>query len=240
MHYVLSRARIEHFAVEVLNQYKPDCLTIPQALDVYDFMENFMELTIDYKNLSPDESILGLTSFNDGIYLVWNDERTKQYPIEVKNGTVILENALLDSKHNGRERFTVIHECSHQILHRDIFARAFNLSTGGLVACARRHIESSKKKLATSRDWIEWQANALAAAMLMPKQTTREVFCEKMRIAPEEINKPIPLTLGIDLLLFEMADVFKVSHKAMKIRVEQLGLIQNRVYDFDFEGFVVI
>jgi len=239
MHHVLSRAQIEHFAVEVLKQYKPDCLTIPQTLDVYDFMENFMELTIDYKNLSPDESILGLTSFSDGIYLVWNDDRTKQYPIEVKNGTVILENALLESNHDGRERFTVIHECSHQILHRDIFARALSLSTGGLVVCARRHIEPNKKKLATSRDWIEWQANALAAAMLMPKQVTKKVFCEKMMIVPEEIKQPIPLTLGIDLLLFEVADVFKVSHKAMKIRVEQLGLIQNRVYDFDFEGIAV-
>ncbi len=241
MHYILSRNKIECIATDVLDQYKPECLHTPQAVDVYDFMENFLELEIDYQNLSPDKSILGLTSFNDGIYLVWNHDRTRRYPIEVKDGTVILENSLVDSSHDGRERFTVMHECSHQILHRDCIAKTIETSGSGLVACAKRDIEPAKgKKLVTSKEWIEWQANALAAAMLMPIAMVKQVFFEMLNITPGASQLPIPLTLQLDLLIFDIANVFKVSHQAMKIRLDQLGLVKNRVYEFDWEGCEVI
>lgn len=234
--YYLSRKNIEDYASEVMKQYKPECLHIPQSIDVYDFMENFMELETDYKNLSPDQSVLGLTSFSDGIYYVWNDDRTRQYPIEVKNRTVILENSLLDSNHDGRERFTVMHECSHQILHSDCFTEAVNLSNIGLLSCAKRDIESAKKKLVTSRDWIEWQANAMAAAMLMPAEMVKQLFYEMMEVTRKTSKHPYGLTLGLDLMIFDMSDVFKVSHTAMKIRLVQLCLIKDRVYDFDEEA----
>lgn len=240
MHYILSREKIEHFASEVLKEYNAEYLEIPQAIDVYDFMENFMGLETDYKNLSPDESVLGLTAFNDGIYMVWNEDRTKQYPIEVKDGTVILENSLLESGHDGRERFTVMHECSHQILHRECFKRAIELSKDGLVTCAKRDIEPTRKRLVTSRDWIEWQANALAAAMLMPLEMVKQVFFEMMEVTPKTSKLPYGLTLGIDLMIFDMSDVFQVSHKAMKIRLQQLGLVKDRVYDFDEEVDIVM
>jgi len=41
MHYILSREKIEHFASEVLKEYNAEYLEIPQAIDVYDFMEKF-------------------------------------------------------------------------------------------------------------------------------------------------------------------------------------------------------
>ena len=178
MHYRLSREKLEEYATKVLKQYKPKCLSVPQAVDVHDFMENFMKLNIDYKNLSCDNSILGLTSFNNGIFYVWDDGRETQYPIEVQKGTVILENSLLDSQHDGRERFTVMHECSHQLLHKKIYESVPDISKDGLLACAKRDIDPGKKRLNTSKDWIEWQANTLAASILTPRDMVKEAFLD--------------------------------------------------------------
>lgn len=235
MHYYLSRAYIEDFASAVLEQYNPDYRTVPQGLDVYDFTENFMELGMDFQNLSQDQSVLGLTVFNDGICYVWNDDLTLKTPIKVKNGTVILDKSLLDQRCDGRERFTVLHECSHQILHRSIFSMPKPDVQSGILTCAQRDISSERMQLVTSRDWIEWQANTLAAAILMPLEAVKHLFFERIGVSQSGSQAPYGMTFGLNLIVFDMSNVFGVSMQAMKIRLLQLGLIKDRVFDFDKE-----
>lgn len=139
MHYILSREIIEKISKEILSEYKPILLTTPQALDVYDFAD-YLGLTTEIKYLSEDESILGLTSFNDGIYFVYEDDRKTKYPIEVKKDTIIIENSLLLNPFEGRERYTVTHECSHQILHKPYFLRGTDSANNGIAMCAKRDV----------------------------------------------------------------------------------------------------
>lgn len=45
-----------------------------------------MGAKIDFANLSQDKRTLGCTCFNDGVLMVWNDDRTKEYPLDVEKG----------------------------------------------------------------------------------------------------------------------------------------------------------
>lgn len=66
----------------------------------------------------------------------------------------------------GKRRFTLAHECAHQIL--------FQLETDEQKeACRKLYAERraySLRDLKSNEDWNEWQANALGAAILMPQQ----------------------------------------------------------------------
>ena len=64
----------------------------------------------------------------------------------------------------GKRRFTLAHECAHQIL--------FQLdSDDRKIACHKRPEVrgNGSRVLRTQEDWNEWQANSLGAAILMPQ-----------------------------------------------------------------------
>ncbi len=228
-----SRKQLDNLGENILKDYDASHLLEARPVDVYRFAENYMGLTVDFKNLSPDKSILGLTSFNSGIFPVWDDQRDAPYMIEVAAGTVIIDNDLLRDNQRGRENFTVIHECSHQKLHKSLYLK----NDGKLmIACSRRDIGEggSKRKLVTEHDWEEWQSNSLTASILMPSKVILRMFRDFMGISTSE-KLPIPLNFIIDYKVMELAELFNVSHMAMKIRLEHLGLLEIRAYDIDEE-----
>jgi len=86
---------------------------------------------------------------------------------------------------NGRDRFTACHEMGHYFLHRSTLNRA-----------------PAVKQIPIYRD-PEWQANAFAAAVLMPRQHFRHDYGGSIRAVAAE---------------------FGVSLEAAKLRVKKLGL----------------
>lgn len=81
------------------------------------------------------------------------------------DGNTILINARLcaSPKTVGRKNYTLAHEIAHQILYKafpDAYGPARRLM------CDYRRTPESRRKVT---DWTEWQADALAAALLMPK-----------------------------------------------------------------------
>lgn len=69
----------------------------------------------------------------------------------------------------------------------------------------------------------------------MPKAMVIQVFLEKVQATEPQLAGPVPLTAQIDAYIGELAQLFNVSLQAMKIRLIQLGLLLDRVYDFDDE-----
>ena len=78
--------------------------------------ERLLGLKLDYRHLSEDGSILGLTAFEGiGVDLPWDDEDDSVYYLDGK--TVLIESDLRESiELSGRKNFTIAHEASHQIL----------------------------------------------------------------------------------------------------------------------------
>ena len=122
MYHEYTPERLEKKAIEILSDYRDgELLRKPMAMDVDHFAEFHLKATIDFANLSQDELTLGCTCFNDGILMVWDDERENEYPIDVERGYIFIDNHVLEYEVEGRVRFTIIHECSHWILHKRFY-----------------------------------------------------------------------------------------------------------------------
>jgi len=94
-----------------------------------------------------------------------------------------------------RDRFTIAHELGHFVLHY-LWKRQKDESYPEQVIAYRRGSER-----------IEWEANWFAGAFLMPAERFKEIF-ERF-----------------DGSLWQIADYFNVSSKAVEVRAKDLGLI---------------
>lgn len=103
-----------------------------------------------------------------------------------------------------RERFTIAHEFGHYTLHR----QQSNLFIDSNFKVMFRDETSSQ-----GVNINEIQANAFAAAILMP----RKLILEKIR--------GLNLDLSDDDVMKQLADDFQVSVMAMSYRISNLGLV---------------
>lgn len=127
----------------------------------------------------------------------------------------------------GKRRFTLAHECAHQIL--------FQLDADDRkIACHKRPEVRKKgsRVLRTQEDWNEWQANSLGAAILMPQSEVDRAMWF--------INSRKPLTCygwrfynKDQVKIDTFCGVFGVSRSAAAIRLEQLGYL-NRKKDYEY------
>ena len=179
---VLSKEEIEAHATKVISDYDITLLNEPRAVPIEDIIERYLKLDMDYKTLSKDSTILGMTVFINGYLDVYNKELGTEEKIKVSKGTIIIDNNLIeDEKFLHRYRFTCSHEASHWILHRSKYDREIEGQISLLgdypqdigVKCLNRSIESAfgykETRLKDDNDWLEWQADYMGASLLLPK-----------------------------------------------------------------------
>lgn len=106
----------------------------------------------------------------------------------------------------NRQRFTVAHEFGHYFLHSKSDTIFINHNNKTLY----RDFESSTGEVQKERE-----ANAFAAAILMPEELIKKA-----------IKKSTTTGIG---LIDELAKKFKVSSQAMSIRLSNLGIM-----DYDY------
>jgi len=138
-------------------------------------------------------------------------------PMDVKervSGVLVLKNDKATVGYNRmdapvRQRFTIAHELGHYALHRD----AMQLFVDEGYAVAYRDSRSSSGDVRRERE-----ANAFAAAILMPKY-----------LVEKEVEK-LDFDLGSDDALATLADRFDVSTQAMAYRLANLGIFSHDDY----------
>ena len=116
-----------------------------------------------------------------------------------------------------RARFTLAHELSHLILHREHFdGREF------------RTIDQYKKFLVDIPDevyaWLEWQARNLGGLILVPKASLKKYFNEAENAARQAKLDP-KTEPAIDYMADWVARHFVVSRSVIKNRLAKDGLI---------------
>jgi Zn-dependent peptidase ImmA (M78 family) len=110
----------------------------------------------------------------------------------------------------ARRRFTIAHECGHYEMHRD----------DGQLFIDKRYIDKQyfiafrDGRSSTGEDKQEREANAFAAALLMPEN-----------ILQREIEKRY-FDLADESTLDDLAELFQVSQQAMMYRLLNLGILQ--------------
>ncbi len=219
---VLSRDNLDDLASSIIEDFYQGKILYPDPINIEDLALEYLGLEVSYENLSSDGSILGVTAYAPC---------TLELPdstVDMKANSVLLDRSLFpeiakSSALIGRRRFTLAHECAHQILFRYESAIAQEE--------ARKQYDCRKsfslRELKTYEDWNEWQADTLGAALLMPEELVELalfVCTDHCRITrygdwfpPKEYRR-----------LDDMSRMLEVSHSALMIRLIHLGYLDIR------------
>jgi len=221
IHYNYSQNQLEQKAEDLLRQFDPERLEKPKPIDVYTVIEECLDVPYDWKYLTPDQSVLGMTAFKAGYAYVWPKpyyiDGMQPFKAYFDAGTIVIDSTLTEDANRGRENFTVMHEVFHQVLHKRCFAHCNPDYTH---ATTRTALEGQHKSM-TSLEICEYQANACAAAFLMPRDLLSRTVQSLDSTGKIPANDP-----GGRAAIRELADMFSVSPTAMKYRLEKLRLIR--------------
>lgn len=231
---ILSQREIEEIAAAVTKDFnafffgaEEDKIRLPQATPIDQLASDYLGLTVSFAKLSSDGSICGLTAYADTEYTA--EERGTVRKIPLKQNQVLLDESFIQpgqvKKLCGKRRFTLAHECAHQILYQ---MESDNVK----MACRKKYAARtsySLRDLKTREDWNEWQANVLGAAILMPQKEIdlamwffaggRKLKCYDGWFAYHD-------RLAITLLCGQLG----VSKSAAVIRLRQLGYLEDLPY----------
>lgn len=236
--YILKKTDFDDIAEMVLKEYMPFVLNEPKAVDIEYLAEECLYLDIKHDNIVPEGKILGLVAFSDTEFKTIGIDDNERV-IELDEGTILIDYSLIGTENRPRKRFTEAHETSHWICHRSFHSptnRQYEFRVNGnFIACRTDNIEQYKRKKGYSfsdEDWEEWQADSLAASLLMPKAMFVEACRDEFH--HERIWKGY-LTPGTDdfvakKIIAKMARLFDVSYRAAQIRMINLGLIRFSNY----------
>lgn len=227
---ILSYENIEHIAAGVAKDF---CNAIPAGEKKYEInidrlAKAYLGLEVSYRMLSDDGSVLGVTAYKDTEYAVKAGDVTKV--ISLKRNQVLLDKSLAVFSDNvvgtRRRRFTLAHECAHQIL--------FQLEAQeGTAACRKPYALCMARRprlLRTREDWREWQANTLGSALLMPADRLAQAIRELHGELPLAFHDGYP-TMRSQLIIEHLCSRFSVSRAAMTIRLRQLGFITQNALE---------
>jgi len=220
---ILSKDEIDSFAENYLNDYKPCLLKIPQETNIDDFSFNYLGLKQDFQYLSHNGMYLGMMVFNDTDKVpVYNSEEKQADYIKAKARTMIIDNNLLEDIQEHRYRFTVGHECGHDIYHYIYFGYCGNqismFNTKDPMIFCRECVAYKRKHWSTwdNHDRMEWQANYMSSGLLMPKSMVIELS-----------KKGLEGILRTPSLIFNISKTFNVSEESARYRLIDLGIIKE-------------
>lgn len=236
----LAKETIERDALALLTEFERARGQLIEApIPIEDIVEKHLKLGVEFDDMHrwlgvprPDEAadVLGAICFT--------------------NRRVIIDESLVPEENpriEGRYRFTLAHEAGgHWRLHRPYFPSddgqywLFDEPPPPSVVCRTSQAKAP----------IEWQAEFYAACLLMPRALLRAAWAEetggagakilrprgRMEI-PADADEPLATQLrtmwrrmdddGLETYVRPIAQRFKVSPAAMRIRLEQLGLLHR-------------
>lgn len=227
--YRLYKRDFDNIALMIMKEYLPDSVDKIGEVDIYYLIKECLFLNVRSKNIAADKSVLGLIAFEDAKVPCY-DLSYRPIELDLNAGDILIDMSLSGNRNIPRRRFTLAHEASHWILHR-----SYHSPTNQKFEFRKPYLKTYGKDLErrftgfkTENDEEEWQANSLAAALLMPKIPFIEyALNEIQRIFGEEADFLIDDQSEDYVIAVEnIASMFNVSRQAAEIRLEQLGLLQ--------------
>ena len=234
---------LEEYAMKLIQDFSPELAKNPGVLNVDEFLEYYLGLTVDFRRICYNRKVLGITAFNDGMVDIIDDAGQPDQ-LYVKTGTVIIDSSLTQKRSEPRLRFTMMHEGGgHWLLHRKAFAQNNPFGPAGIYAnqylAAKEgngdYLRNQRERNDIER--MERQADFLASALLMPKLALREAFKDYFRFYDEKPRRIVRGTSPMDdcfaaQLPEYVAKTFNVSKKAALIRLEKLTAIVNKEWGY--------
>ena len=220
---VLSKNEIDSIGERLVTDFCAAALEQPAAVNIDLFAQSYLGLKQDFQYLSHNGIYLGMMVFHDTNKIpVYDPAANRAEYISAGANTVIIDKGLLDESQEHRYRFTMGHEAAHGILHSEYY-RYKILSDTGYTPMVQCRVDSTKItnrhiSLWTDSDWMEWQANRLSSAILMPACMIRQLTADD----PED-----PSVFRAACWVKKVCRTFNVSVQAAEIRLRELGLLSG-------------
>ena len=223
---IISDQEIDVLGERLVTDFLKTPLIDPHEIDIDRFVTRYRRYGLDYKYLSHCGVYLGTTIFtaSDKIPVYVPEENRAKF-IHVDAHTIIIDESLLSENQEHRYRFTLGHEISHGVLHEQFFIRNEGTSTvyeqeaAGIRCRADAYnLRETKGARWTELRRIEWQANRLSAAILMPKSMVA------IMVARYPLKGDYMRQLELSHV---MSDKFNVSSEAAYYRLIDLGYIDK-------------
>lgn len=231
---VLSKEDLEEKASEIICDYYPEVLK-GEVLNAEVFAER-LGLKVEKRKLSLNQSIFGKIFFAPTITFVYTENGEKKEE-RVKEGTILIDPETCHKLNSGRQGFTIVHECVHWILHKKavMFHQLYASEIKSIECHTDGEIIMGKD---TTQKWMEWQANALAACLLVPSglliaETEKELACDSY----DCLNRSRVDDLKI--IIENLSCMFSVSKEIIKIRLLDNGYDDVRGIDEFVDGHYV-
>lgn len=215
----ISRAEADELCDGLIRQFIGSNAAIPASVDIDAFVTHFLKVNIQYENFAEaDLDKIGFCSDGTTPLRILEEKRVVEhvYPIS----TIVLDKFLLRPGEEYRRRFTLAHEAGH-VLAAQIDPEA----------SARFYHTQSTERLYTAEELhqqlciCEWQANILAAALLMPKFIIKDALTrfnhgKRIPVYGKHVFRPQE-----KVILKTLSDTLRVSHTALVIRLRDLGAL---------------
>ena len=222
---ILSYERMDELTEKLVKAIMPENFT--EQVDATDLKRLFAALDgwhYGGRYLSQSGGLLGLAAFYDGEVLVYDENRKKTSALSVKKHTILVDRGLYQKRLERVFRFTFAHETGHALLHEKFCSNLENMKKYAdqekdwIIKDTKDELSKTDgNRLQTERDWLEWQANAFASAVLMPKSLV-------MKVAEMVRDERMDSFWHLNELKDTLCDVFKVSGTAAFYRMKRLGL----------------
>ena len=228
----LSKGDMEYLAEEHSKAFSRFVGKEDFKFSVWKFAAHYLKQRVSFEWLSFNGCYLGASSFINGtlipIYIPETDDVIEQ---AFDADTILLDKTL--EKPTGFpwiQRFTLMHECAHQLLHKDHFRMLAASGIEETVAYSARQNQTPPSMEQDNQQWTikmrrEWQANYLAGALLMPESRVDRAL-EKHQIQEEYFQRVLDRRSereAYEHLIYRLASVFLVSPMTARIRLEALG-----------------
>ena len=218
----LSRDDLDNFADRILCDFVK--AEYPKGHICYNIdparLAQFYGFNILCVTITREGSILGQTSTGK----MWTsivDQDGNDILFYLDGNTILIDERLSKNpKCYGRRNFTIAHELAHQFINRT-YPEVYGCQPR--VICDYRRSTKPHKEIT---DWREWQADALAAAILLPKEAIAEAMFffglgQKIKVLSKKYSE------NKYNQFCEMAEYFQVSKTTLAFRMEQLGLLER-------------
>lgn len=218
----ISRAEAEELCDCLIQQFIGSATTIPEHIDIDSFVRDYLKCTVLYEVIAEDDKDkIGFTGDGKHPLRIIKNGRPKEtiYP----RNTIVLDKYLLNPGEQYHRRFVLGHEAGH------IIANRINPDNP---ACFHRFIDKARTEytigdLKDRYNINEWQANTIAASLLMPRFVMRNTLKQfnggrRLPIYGDNIFHPREKAI-----LNKMAAALQVSHTALVIRLRDLDMLSK-------------
>jgi len=212
----------EEYARKMYERFPNNSLCV----DIEGLATDVLGLTIIYESFcGKDTDKIGFLA--DGCDSITISRDGKPHEVIFPWKTVVIDKYLLNVSQSGRKRFTIAHEVAHYLIER----------MNPLYRKARAHREFDNDRDYTCTElsevfaFPENRADKLAAALMMPRFNVEKAldrFAEGHKFCVYGRNIIVPED---KIRMQVMADGMGVSYSALRIRLKELGFIENKTFD---------